>query len=183
MQEFCPPDGHGQIGKAEKRIGDLNEKAKLLILQAGMPYKFMFLAMQFVVGVQNRTKKNGEPSPWEAIGLPVEKRKRNTLPWGSHFAAPETDRWSKSNPGRLIDCAYLGEDWASPDAKWLLALRSGEIISRRSGKSTPGSFPLSISPLEICSHFKKDDYDLTEVLKTIEKEKKNQKRMYHQLQN
>ena len=122
-----------------------------MVLQSGMPYKFMFLAMQFVVGVQNRAEKNGQPSPWEAIGLPLEKMKRNILPWGSYFAAPEADRWSKSNPGRLIDCAYVGEDWASPDAKWLLALHSEKLSRAALVSQSLVRFP-SPSPLSKSVH-------------------------------
>ena len=36
-QEFCPPDRHGQVGKAEKRIADMCENAKTMLLTSSHP--------------------------------------------------------------------------------------------------------------------------------------------------
>ena len=171
-QEFCPPDGHGQVGKAEKRIADMCENAKTMLLASGHPYKYLFYAKKLYVGKANRLEKNGEPSPLEALGMSKELVKRQTFPFGSYFATTTSERWRKSEPGRVIHCTYLGEDWGSADSKYLLNIGTGLIIVRRSGKSIPGRFPLSLDPLEICTHFRKEDFEMNEITRTIEREKR-----------
>ena len=109
-QEFAPPDGHNQLGKAEKKIADICEKGKVLLVNANLPYAFFFHALRLVTQMHNRIAKNGEQCPWEALGLPAEKRTREPLPFGCLVLTTELERWSKSEPGRWIKTAYLGDD-------------------------------------------------------------------------
>ena len=62
--ETVPPDGHGQLGRAEVRIGILNRIARTLMRRAGAPHKFFFYAVMHIVARDNRTTHNKRKSSY-----------------------------------------------------------------------------------------------------------------------
>ena len=82
--ETVPPDGHGQLGQAESRIGVINRIARTLMRRAGAPHKFLFFAIQHIVSLDNRTAHNRPATSYE-----LAWRKNSS----AQHAAPSVGVW------------------------------------------------------------------------------------------
>ena len=138
--ETVPPDGHGQLGRAEARIGVLNRIARTLMRRAGAPHKFFFFAVMHIAARDNRSTHNKRKSSYEqAWG----KKPRNLLclPWGCEVMAVDPRELGKEEHDRGQRCVFLGADYTTRDAATLLHINTNSLISRRSFRAFPRVYP------------------------------------------
>ena len=132
LLEYAPPDGHGEIGRAEALIGALNRAARTLMKQAKAPHYLFFHAVLHLAQTRNRTyNPRIQMTPFaKAWGRP--HRNKTHLPWGCLLVLTSPRELEKGETGREEYGAFLGVDHSSRGGVMALNLNTNKIIHRRS---------------------------------------------------
>ena len=135
--QYAPPDGHGEIGRAEACIGLLNRNARTLMHRTGAPHEYFFHAMMHIAQTHNRTfNPRTKTTPYtRALGTP--HRNKIHLPWGCLLVLTSPKELQKGETGREEYGAFLGVDHTSRGGVMALNLNTDKIIYRRSYRAFP----------------------------------------------